>query len=416
MKEHTDCLPLSTIERYACMVTQSDPDLMSESNAKDRMSIIGHATMLVMVTIVAVLAWSAFWASFLPVEAAIPLGMLVGAIIFGFDQAVGSSDWELAGVLSDENKQNKPKIWLKLLVRVAVAFLLARATAVGATMWLFRSSIDNQIRDERVIKLAPLEADYAQAKANLKSRMISQLEAEMALIQAERETLNASLKASIAERDAAQQRASVARVEADRQAKGGLKGYIKGRGPLYEEAVRQQIEAGRVLSSADFNELQARARIDALTKRLDKLRVDLGVASKSFEEREAKLDVAKTHDSRWQPEESDPVMRYVALDAIKKSPDRGEAATTITWLMTLVLMTFELMFLLVKVYFNQASVYTVRLIARTKLEAAEVSSEYDSKLQNIKRNRPRGNLHIVGGKSAESEQKEAESQHGDPKR
>lgn len=399
MEEYTERHQLSPIVRLACMITQSAPDLMRESNAKDRMSMIGHASMLILVTIVAVLAWTAFWASFLPVEAAIPLGLLVGAIIFGFDQAIGASDWELAGVLRQENEPYKLKWWWTLLLRVGIAFLLAQATAVGATMWLFRSAIDNHLREERVQKLAPLEAEYAQAKAYLKSRMISPLETEMSAIQAERATLNTSLQASIAERDAAQRRASVARIEADREDKGGLKGYIKGRGALYVEAKRQEVEAARILDAADANEKQAHARMDALTQRIDKLRVDMGSASKTFDEQASKLDAAKTRDARWQPEESDPMMRYIALDEIKNSPERGKAATAITWLMTLVLMTLELMFLFVKVFFNHASVYTVRLIARTKQEAAEVSSEYARNVEHIKRNRPRGNLHVVGGQA-----------------
>ena len=395
MNEHNERSQLSRIESYACMITQSDPNLMRESNMKDRMSMVGHATMLVLVTILAVLAWTAYWASFLPIWSAIPLGLLVGAFVFCFDQAIGASDWELAGVL--RNSPYEMKWWGKLLLRIGVAYLLAQATSVGASMWLFRASIDNLLREERVQKLAPLEADYAQAKADLKNRFISPLESEMAATQSERETLNASLKASIATRNAAQQRASAARIEADREDKGGLNNYIKGKGPLYEEAKRQEGEAARILDAADFDEKLAHARIDTLSLRIDKLRVGLGAASKSFDEQAAKLDTTKTLDARWQSDESDPMMRYEALEKMKNSSERGKAASEITLLMTMTLMTFELMFLLVKVIFNHASVYTVRLISSTKQEAAEVSAEYHRKAEHIKRNRPHGNLHVVGG-------------------
>ncbi|WP_333875794.1 DUF4407 domain-containing protein [Methylobacter sp.] len=388
--------PLSSIEIFSCMVTQSDPDLMNQSNMLDRRGMVGHAIMLLLVGIIAVLAWTAFWASFLPIYGAMPLGLLVGALIFGFDQAVGASDWELAGIL--RNEPYELKWWGKLVLRVGVSFILAQATAVGVTLWLYSATIDNYLQEKRVEKLVPLEADYVKYKEELKKRTITPLEMELTALQAERETLNTSLQTSIAARNAAQSRASAARIEADRQDKGDLPGYKKGPGPFYKEAKRQEDEAERTLAATVSEEQQAHARIDdALTPRIDKIRSDMKAANKSFDEQASKLDEAKTRDSRWVPEKSDPLLRYEALQAIKNSTEHGYAATEFNRLMTTVLMTLELMFLLVKIVFNHASVYTVRLIARTKREAAEVSAEYARSVDNIRRNRPRGNLRVVGG-------------------
>jgi hypothetical protein len=67
------------------------------------------------------------------------------------------------------------------------------------------------------------------------------------------------------------------------------------------------------------------------------------------------------------------------------------------WGAILVLMTLELMFLLIKIVFAPASVYTVRLIARTKAEAATVNAEFERKMQDIQQGRPRRTLRVVGG-------------------
>lgn len=387
--------PLSSIELFCCLVTLSDPELMAQSNQLDRMSMVGHACMLLLVTMTAVLAWSAFWASFLPIYGAVPLGLLVGALIFGFDQAVGASDWELAGIL--RNESYKLNWWGKLLLRVAVSFLLAQATAVGVTLWLYGSAIDNHLQEKRAEKNAPLEIEYAGYKSALKNTSIMPIEAELKALQLERETLTANIQSSVATRAAAQQRASSARIEADREDKGGLAGYKKGRGPLFEEARRQEDEAIRIRDSAVSDEALIQARIDAVTRRIDQLRSDMGLAKSAFDNRVTQLNSEKLRDPRWVADKTDPLLRYEALQAIKNSQERGQAATEFNRLMTTVLMTLELMFLLVKMVFNQASVYSVRLIARTKREAAEVSADYARSVDTIHRNRPRGNLRVVGG-------------------
>ena len=105
----------------------------------------------------------------------------------------------------------------------------------------------------------------------------------------------------------------------------------------------------------------------------------------------------KVHDPRWVPQRNDPLLRYIALYDIQRNPDTGAAATEFRRLMMLVLLTLELSFLFVKVACAPASVYMVRLIARTKRDAARVSAEFARDLDEIKRDRPRGSLRVIGG-------------------
>lgn len=115
--------------RFACRIARADYDLASISNHFDRMTIVANAALLLALAVLATIAWTAFWASFLPLAAALPLGLLVGAIIFGIDQAIAASDWELAGVLRIEAPDNA--YWFKASARLVVplCFLLRQPPA-----------------------------------------------------------------------------------------------------------------------------------------------------------------------------------------------------------------------------------------------------------------------------------------------
>jgi hypothetical protein len=76
--------------------------------------------------------------------------------------------------------------------------------------------------------------------------------------------------------------------------------------------------------------------------------------------------------------------------------------------MNMLLVTLELIFLAIKIVFAPASVYQVRLIARTKLEAAGVSARFARGMDENNRNRPRGGLRVVGGANEEANRPQQE--------
>ena len=148
---------LATILVIACVITRSDIGLARQSNTFDKMTIVFLAVALMIVTMIALLGWTAFFASFLPLVVALPLGLLIASLIFLFDQAVGASDWELAGVL----RAGSPSAiwWGRLGARFCIACLLSLLTAAGATLWMFRGAIDNQLQVQRIEQNAPIEQE-----------------------------------------------------------------------------------------------------------------------------------------------------------------------------------------------------------------------------------------------------------------
>ena len=146
------------------------------------------------------------------------------------------------------------------------------------------------------------------------------------------------------------------------------------------------------------------ARISKAEQSIEQLTSVLGHKQAEYRVQSLDLEVQKQRDSRWMPERNDPLMRYIALRDIKQDPKVGAAAQEFHWMMVLVLLTLELSFLIVKYLCAPASVYTVRLIARTKREAAEVSAEHARNIESIHRGRPRGNLRVVGGEMEDGRQ------------
>ena len=384
----------SKLLKIACVIARADFDLARDANHFDRLTIYSNAALLVLLGTLATVAWTVFWSSFLTLETAIPLGILVGSIVFLMDQAMSASDWEIAGVLRMEPQSRA--YWLKLAGRTLIAFLLAIATATGFTLWMFGETIEAHLQSKQIANNAPLEADYEQRKADLAfalKLLINEVEAK----QAERAELLKQIEQAIAERDQANVRASNARIEAGRQIDGALPGYKAGPGALYRDEKRKEEEAVRLAKSVSKDISRWEMRRTNLDEAIANLNASLKSQKAEYLSQAVKLDEEKVKDKRWTPLRNDPLMRYIALEEIKRDAELGTAATKFYWLMTCVLLTLELSFLLIKVFCTPASVYMVALVARTKREAATISSEFARNLDAVRRNHPRGNLRVVSG-------------------
>ncbi|MBU1664738.1 MAG: DUF4407 domain-containing protein, partial [Gammaproteobacteria bacterium] len=356
----------------ACWITRSDSELARLSNKFDQLTIIAHAELLVLLFVLALLVWTAFAASFLPLWAAIPIGLLIGALIYSIDRAISASDWELAGVL--RNEPHGQAYWIKTVARILIASLLAQATAVGATLWMFSGAISNRLHDNRAASNAPVEAEYTRQKAELKARLLDPIQQEITARQGEREVLHTRIESAQRQLSEARALASEARIESGREQEGGLPGYVRGKGPRWQEAKRQENEAYRLTEATALENAQGQARIVGLGQEISLLTKTLEERNAAFRAQARELDLEKLRDPRWLSLKDDPLLRWNALDEIENDPKSGPVARKFGLLMTTVLLTLELSFLFVKVACAPASVYTVRLITRTKHEAARESA------------------------------------------
>jgi hypothetical protein len=378
----------------ACFITRSDPDLAQVSNKLDRSTIIWNAIALLTVSLIAVIAWTAFFASFLPIWAALPLGILLGAIIFQLDQAMGASDWEIAGVLRTEPLSKA--YWGRLTLRVLVALLLAQATAVGLTLCLFDGAINNQLQEQRTDKNAAVDRRYEGLKSEFKARTVTPVEEELKAAQETRSQTLSNIRHARSALDEAQEVAKTARMEAGREADG--LGRPEGEGDNWREALRQEDEANRTITRAQERIRSDESRLSEIDTSIVQLTQTLDARNKELNDRERTLDNEKVRDGEWVPERNDPMLRILALWEIEKNSTYGPVAKDFDFGAKVLLVTLELMFFLVKIVFAPTSVYTVRLIARTKAEAASISAEYARDVETIRRGRPRGSLRIVGGR------------------
>jgi hypothetical protein len=375
-----------TFLAVACFVTRADLDLALESNRVDRLTILFNAALLACAGLVQSLVWPGFFCSFLPALAGIPMGLLVAAIVFLMDQAIAASYWELSGVLRTRGYD-----WKHLATlggRALLALALSWVGAIGATLWLFRGTIDQRMVQDRTKQNAVVEAEYTARRAELSARMVEPVEKELAARREQRAALQRRFDTAGQERDAEAKNVSNARLEADRQLDGGLHGYVRGDGPLRRDALRRQREADLLRAAAAAEMRDSRERVATLDREIATLTTALQEQTDKLGARSVELDAEKHADSRWSPPANDPILRHAALKAIKADPVKGPAAREFGFMMNALLLVLELSYLFVKVFCAPASVYTVRLITRTKREAAAVSVEFARDLTEIHGQRP----------------------------
>ena len=379
---------------FSCYITRSDPNLCAQSNCFDQITIAANAIAILTLAVVSTLAWTVFFASFLSTWEALPLGFLCALIIVQVEAAIAASDWELAGVL--RHKAPSINYLSRVTLRMLIAWLLAQATAVGVTLNLYSGAIQNRMQQKLTEQNAEVDKDYANRRDELRSRFIGSIERELKEAQDARDRSEESLSQLQVKKDNAQDRSGTMYIEADREKRGLDR--PAGEGKRYNDAKRHQDVAERLIASstAEINRLQA--SLELLNSLIEKLLEQKRLQTVALQEAEEALEKEKLQDPRRIAKRDDPLLRWIALQELKRDAVYGQAVEQFDWLAKIVLVTFELMFLLIKVVFAPSSVYLVRLIAQTKLEAAKVAAELESELSNINRKRRRPDLHVVSGK------------------
>ena len=111
----------------ACVISRADPDLAAESNAFDRGTIVANAALLCVVTLLALIVWTLFFATFMPLWVAFALALVFSSAIFLIDQQMVAADWHLAGMLRSDDQ---PVAWS---TRLHGLFRIGMRFAVGNT-------------------------------------------------------------------------------------------------------------------------------------------------------------------------------------------------------------------------------------------------------------------------------------------
>jgi len=390
-KKHRDGLTLrGWIVLFIHWLGRTDPEVMAGCPAIDRFHMQAKAALLLAVAGIALFSWGAFLLLFFPWFIALPLLCPIMVWIVLLDQFMGSSHWRLQGILRTKTSQFAFS-WVvifglianngTLALRLGIAAVTSSATALSATMAMNHATIEGQEERDRNEANAALRAAGEAEKQQIHRDMLTGDEAAMNAAAAERKALQQQIEMARENRENAAGAATDNQVGADCQLHGGRgSGCRSGPGPKYREALIRSQAANAAMS-------RAAADLAALEARLPDTENKYQDALKSYRAREVDyLKAAQVVDERVArdtvPARNDPAMAYRALQKVYASPD-GEATRFFSHLMLTLLLTIELSYVLVSEYFGHASVYMTRLMARTRIHAAEATANYRRRLTEL---------------------------------
>lgn len=380
----------------SCMITHSDREEVSKCNGYDKQTIVIDALALVTLATFVFVLWSNFFLQFGFGWGGFAVAFLITIIIAVMDQRMASSDLEVAGIL--RNNQPMPASWWRrLALRAGLAFGFAYCTAVGVLLLLFGDATQAVIQRKWQSENAVIESEYAQLDENLRAALVAPIRKDLDALNKQRDQALAAVATSQKRLDERTEAAVNARVEAGREAVGGSVAgiaYRKGRGPLYQEARRQETEADKAARIASDAMTTNREAVRDLDVQIEKKGRDLAKANAAYEDQSRALEKRKQHDPRYKKLGDDPLLRYEALAELEKDPVRGATVTKASWIAKLVLLGFEMSYLLIAVVFRPSSVYTARMRARQRREGAEVGALHGAELDELRRRHPP--LRVVG--------------------
>jgi hypothetical protein len=365
---------LPRFTRIACILVRSNPDILAQSPRQDHYAVVCEALLLSVVAGVTGLAWTCFWAQFLSLPVACAFGALAGFFIFLVDQAIGAADWRLTGVLRQPGGHHGWQTHARLGMRLAMTVILSTATSTGASMAMFHDAIKTQLESDVRGKNRQIEEQYAERVREHRTLRFGSLETDVQRLTANVAEATRVLDAARALRATASQRAETYQVEADRELK-GAPGYKAGAGSKYREAQARKLSADSDLAKAASDIEIYEPRLAQTQAKLDAATAALRAAETAFAGEAAQID--EERKSKLVPDRNDALMSYLALQEVYEDPRFGEAARHFSWLMMAVLMTFELSYVVVRVWFSHASVYMALLIADTKKRADVAAVDYE---------------------------------------
>ena len=375
--------PRSKIMYYLCWLVRADPDILAGCPLIDRFQIIAKAVLLLAVAGIALFAWGAFLMLFLPWYA-FPLLIPIMVWIVMIDQFMGSAHWKLQGILRRPPMRQSIFGWAMIFglladnatlgLRLGIAAVTSSATAYSATLSLSHEAILAQEEKDRNEANAALRAQGEAEKQEIWRGMLGADDAAVKEAANGFKALQQQIADARSSRESAAGTVTDAQISADCEMHGGRgSGCKRGKGPKYRAALIRSKAANAAMArmASDLSALETRLP-DAESKYKD--------AIAAFRAREPDyLEAAQAIDARVAretvPARNDPVLAHKALQKILHSPD-GEGTRFYLRLMLTLLLTVELSYVLASEYFGHASVYMARLIARTRMLAAETAGEY----------------------------------------
>jgi hypothetical protein len=372
---------LSRLTQAACVLVACNSELLRRSPLHDRLVVVGEAMLLLLVACASGAAWTVFWTRFASIPVGLACGLFACAFILLIDRAVGSAEWILSGILRRPGLRHGHDHWARLAIRVLITLVLSFATSTGATMAMDHVAIIRQIDHNRFEENKKISADFEGRKSDLRKQSLGLVIAEADRIKGIVADTTRLLDAARGARADALSQRQIADTEAARELK-GHPGYRRGGGPLYRAALAKRQEADTALAKADSDIAIYDPRLADANAKLDAVNADLRAGDERIKSGMAKLEDEK--QAALIPDGYDALMGYMALQQIYDDPREGPAALFFSHLMMAVLMTVELSYVVVRLFFSPASICTALTIKETKIEAETIAADYERESHEIR--------------------------------
>ena len=248
-------------------------------------------------------------------------------------------------------------------------------------MAMDHEAIVRQVERNRLEQNKQITAYYDGLKTNLRNQSLGALITEAGRIKTIIADTTPLLDAARKAQADATSNQNIAVIEAARE-KNGAPGYKRGPGPNYRAALKKKQDADTALARANAEVAIYDPRLADANRTLDAVNTSLQAGEETIRAGLAKLEGEK--QSGLIPEGYDALMGYTALQQIYGSPKEGSAALFFSRLMMAVLMTVELSYVVVRLWFSPASICTALLIKETKIEAEAINADYESRSHKIR--------------------------------
>jgi hypothetical protein len=363
-----------------CMIMRAEPELMARAPIRDRIACVSEAALLAQVAFISAIAWTTFWAPYV----ALPIACLFGGIAFFFigllDIAIGAADWRPEGILRPPGTRRRWDWWGKIALRIAMTVILSVATSEGATMAMFHQAVMEQLGNSVMQHNHDAQDRFNRQVTALRQQhfgpLLDEINKQTELISQTTNPLDEALQLEAA----AENHLAAAKIKADREHY-GRDGSAKGDGRLFQAALREQEAAQADLVKATARVGIFQPRVEQAKKQLKTAQDRLAQADTTIRDDVAKLE--RNKEAELVTLHNDPLLTYRALEQIYANPDTGPAARHFALLMKLVLITLELSYLAVRLWFAHTSVYTMLLIADTRLRADTAHADYERRRAEV---------------------------------
>jgi hypothetical protein len=359
--------------RWVCYLMRCDPVIMAAASGTDRICVVGDAALLLLLALFSGTAWMNFIWMFAPLAAALCVGAFFFCFIPLLDVAIAAADWRPKGILARPGGRFR-WTWLgQLGLRLCVGFVLSLATSEGATQWLCHEAIMRQLEADVIAQNRETEDRFETQKAKLRKEHFGPLLAEIDRLNTLVKDATGPLDQAHEVQATAQNRVEVVRARAEKELHGGP-GFPAGPGPRYKAALAE-------LEAAQADLVKANAQVTILQPRVKQAGEQLKLANDKLAEGEKSITgeitaLEQTKQSQLVTLHSDPLLNHQALEEVFQDPRVGESARYYHHLLLAAFMVVDFVYLLVRIIFAHASVYTVLLIKDVKLRAETAEAEY----------------------------------------